>query len=98
MGRMPGRRRDGPGGFAGAHHRRSLAGTAFSATGEGFGAVARAGTPAMRKLQPVPKCICHSLVAQALRPAAGHAQWMLRTNCRLRRRATVLPVPSSRLE
>ena len=50
------------------YHRRSPAGTAFSVTREGSGAVARAGTPAMRKLRPVLKCIRCNLVAQALPP------------------------------
>ena len=101
MGKMPGWRRDDPGGFARAYHRRSLAGTAFPVTREGSGAVARAGTPAVRKLQLVPKCIRCSLVAQALRPVAGRAQRMLRAKrrsfqCRPPGRGENCGVPASR--
>ena len=68
MGKMPRGHRDDPEGFDRAYHRRSPAGTAFSATGEGSGAVARAGTPAVRKLRPVPKCVRCDPVAQTLPP------------------------------
>ena len=90
MGEMPGWHRDDPEEFGRIYHRRSLVETAFSVIKERFGAVARARTPAVRKLQLVLRCICYNLVAQALRPAAGHAQ---RTP-RAKRRS--FPVPYSR--
>ena len=59
MGEMPGRRRDDPGRFGRTCHRRSLAGTAFSVTREGSGAVARART------QPCGSCSSYSSASAA---------------------------------
>ena len=63
MGKMLRRHRDDPAGFEKACHRRSLVENAFSVIRERFGAVARAGTAEMRRLQLIPGCVCYNLAA-----------------------------------
>ena len=63
MGEMLRWHRDDPEGFGEVYHQRSLVETAFSVIKERFGAVARARTPVMRRLQLVLKCISYNLVA-----------------------------------
>ncbi len=63
MGRMLRWHRDDPDGFAKIYGQRSLVENTFSVIKERFGAVARARTAVMRKLQLALKCICYNLVA-----------------------------------
>ncbi len=63
MGKMLRWHRDDPCGFAKAYGQRSLVENTFSVMKERFGAVARARTASMRRLQLVLKCICYNLVA-----------------------------------
>ena len=63
MGKMLRWHRDDPKGFEMAYHQRSLVEDVFSVIKERFGAVARARSESVRRLQLTIMCVCYNLIS-----------------------------------